>query len=94
MTRAILWKEMREQANVAIMLVVFGVVVVAAIPMAPPQADRGEMAIGVMGLFAWIFGLIAGAQLLAAEEENGTQAWLDMLPITRRRLWWRRPEPA
>ncbi|HTK78585.1 MAG TPA: hypothetical protein VL371_25225 [Gemmataceae bacterium] len=87
MTRAILWKEMREQGNIAIMLVVFGALVVAAIPLFPPSHDQGELALGVMGLFAWIFGLVAGAQLLAGEEENGTQAWLDMQPTSRRRLW-------
>jgi hypothetical protein len=49
---------MREQGNIAIMLVVFGALVVAAIPLFPPSHDQGELALGVMGLFAWIFGLV------------------------------------
>jgi len=88
--RAILWKEMREQAHVAIILVVLGALVVAVIPQVPPQGDGGVTAAAIMGLFACIFGLVAGAQLFAGEREGETQAWLDTLPIDRRRLWFRK----
>jgi ABC-type transport system involved in multi-copper enzyme maturation permease subunit len=82
-TRVILWKEMREQAHVAATLLVVAVSVTVGAKALSEAQDVVEIIVGLAALFAWVFGLVAGAQLLAGEQENGTQSWLDTLPVAR-----------
>jgi hypothetical protein len=89
-TRVILWKEMREQAHVAITLVAFAIGVIAATAVLSTAHDAVAIVSALAIFFAWILGVLTGAQLLATEKENGTQVWLDSLPTSRRDLWWRK----
>ncbi len=88
MTRALVWKELREQWVVWLALAVAAVGgVVALRPILPQDRFSGEMLVCVLWLGAWGYGLVSGSLLLAGETEEQTQAFLDLLPGTRRRLW-------
>src|SRR5262245_14766487 len=79
---------MREQALNGITLVILAVCSIAIASILAGHDDAGRTVVGLAGVFAWAAGLVVGAQLLAGEQENGTQAWLDALPAARRQLWW------
>jgi hypothetical protein len=88
-TRALVWKELREQWVVWLALAVAAVGGVAALrPILPGSRFSGEMLVCILWLGAWGYGLVSGSLLLAGETEEQTQAFLDLLPGTRRRLWW------
>jgi hypothetical protein len=89
-TRVIFWKEMREQSQSAFTLIVLGVIVMAVFSAFAAYDDEGRTVVGLAVVFAWASGLVAGAQLLAGDQENGTQPWLDVLPAARRQLYWRK----
>jgi hypothetical protein len=90
MTRVLLWKELREQWMSAVALVLLGASFLYGVgTFADPSGSvRNETAVALTVCLAWMCGLIAGAQPLAAEREACTLAWLDALPVTRRQLWW------
>jgi hypothetical protein len=97
MTRAILWKELREQLAILIALVVLGAAVVAGVvTMNPPSevgsgtndlnglADPGR---GVLLALVLVAGTVIGATLFAGEEELGTASYLYALPVRLTRLF-------
>jgi hypothetical protein len=88
MTLALVWKEVREQWIVGLALalaVAGGMAALAAV--LNPGINRDEFLTGVLCFAAWAYGAVCGALLLAGETEDGTQAFLDTLPGTRRRVW-------
>jgi hypothetical protein len=97
MTRAIVWKEFREQGLIALTLLVLGSGILAATAsLAEPPAPRVGAAnvvrmlgTGVLAtlLLAVTAGTVCGGALFAAEREAGTIGFLESLPISRWRLW-------
>jgi hypothetical protein len=87
MTRALVWKELREQWVVWLALAVAAVAGVASLHALLNPNYRDEMLVAVLWLTAWGYGLVCGSLLLAGETEEGTQFFLDTLPVTRDRLW-------
>jgi hypothetical protein len=88
MTRALVWKELREQWTSAVaVLALAAFLFLSMILTADPSGVRSEYAITVLFCMTWVAGLVAGIQPLAAERESGTLGWLDALPVTRRDLF-------
>jgi hypothetical protein len=88
MTRVLVWKELRQQWVVWLAMAVVsagGVWSLAATTNSSRQRD--EMLVVVLWFAAGVYGLIGGSLLLAGETEEETQGFLDVLPVTRRRLW-------
>jgi hypothetical protein len=88
MTRVLVWKELRQQWVVWLAMAVVsagGVCSLAAITSSNRQRD--EMLVVVLWFATGLYGLIGGSLLLAGETEEETQGFLDVLPVTRRRLW-------
>lgn len=99
MTRALVWKEVREQGTVLAALIVLGaaVLVAAAVLLDPSDAGRATelralTAAGRLGLLMLTVtaGMVVGGTLFAGEREAGTFAFLDLLPGSRWRVWWRK----
>jgi hypothetical protein len=98
-TRVLVWKEVREQGTIVVALIVLGaaVLVAAAVLMAPTDGGRATelrslTAAGRIGLIMLTVtaGMVVGGTLFAGEREAGTFAFLDMLPGSRWRVWWRK----
>jgi ABC-type transport system involved in multi-copper enzyme maturation permease subunit len=98
-TRALIWKEFREQGTVLAALIVLGaaVLVTAAVLLDPADPGRATelralTAAGRLGLLMLTVtaGMVVGGTLFAGEREAGTFAILDMLPGSRWRVWWRK----
>ncbi len=88
MTRALVWKELREQWAVWLVLALAAAGGAAGlVVLKSPGQEREELLVGLMWCCAWGYGLVCGSLLLARENEEGTQAFLDGLPATRRWLW-------
>ena len=97
MTRAIVWKELREQGTIVAAMLVMGcgLMAVLAAVVTPQQGTPAVnlfLAVSVMSvaLLAIASGAVVGATLFAGEREAGTFPFLDRLPATRWRLWWRK----
>ncbi|HVK15696.1 MAG TPA: hypothetical protein VM533_02030, partial [Fimbriiglobus sp.] len=99
MTRALVWKEVREQGAVLVALIVLGaaVLISAAVLLAPADGGRATelrslTAAGRIGLIMLTVtaGMVVGGTLFAGEREAGTFAFLDRLPGSRWRVWWRK----
>jgi hypothetical protein len=89
MTRALVWKEVREQWAVWLALMLAAVGGSAGLTyLLSPGPNRDEMLLGILWLVAWGYGLICGCLLLAGETEDGTQVFLDSLTAERGRLWF------
>jgi hypothetical protein len=87
-TRALAWKELREQWLVWVAMAVAAVGGVQGLRPFLASDDHGnQLLVWVLWLVAWGSGLVSGALLLAGETEDGTQPFLDILPVTRRQLW-------
>jgi hypothetical protein len=87
-TRVLVWKELREQWVVWLALAVVAVGGVATLhALLSPNHYRDEMLVGVLWLSAWGYGLVCGSLLFAGETEEGTQAFLELLPGNRSQLW-------
>src|SRR6185503_4536660 len=92
MTRAIVWKEFREQGLIALTLLILGsgILAAAAILADPPAPGSGAtdvMRVLGSGLLAVTAGTVCGGALFAAEREAGTMGFLESLPISRWQLW-------
>lgn len=92
MIRTLFWKEYREQRLFALLLVAIAGGLVALAPFAAPMLkipaqDVIAVQQGVMILFAILSGVVSGALHWAAERENGTETFLDMMPVPRAALW-------
>ncbi|MBN9122989.1 MAG: ABC transporter permease, partial [Planctomycetes bacterium] len=98
MIRAVVWKELREQGLIAVMLAALGgALIAAAAAFADPPSKTAAStdvvaALGAGRLLALMLvvtaGMVCGGALFAAEKEAGTMTFLDTLP-TRRWLLWR-----
>ncbi len=97
MTRAIVWKEIREQGLIALMLVILGsVVLVAASMLADPPVETAPSSdvlrfLGV-GMVATLMltvtaGMVCGGAVFSAERESGTMSFLESLPTSHWRIW-------
>jgi hypothetical protein len=95
--RAVVWKELREQGLIAVMLAVLGGALLAAAaayadPPSPAAVPSDVVAsLGTGRLLALMLvvtaGMVCGGALFAAEREAGTMAFLDALPTLRWALW-------
>jgi hypothetical protein len=95
--RAVVWKELREQGPIALVLAVLGGGLLVAtalladppIPGAPPtDVIRALGAARLVTLMLIVTaGMVCGGALFAAEKEAGTMAFLDALPAGRWPLW-------
>ena len=95
MNTVILWKEFRQQRSTWIAVTILAVLLVEGIlltigPGTMQQGREGELktfpAIVILGTII-AYGIISGAQLFAAEKEEGTLEFLDNLTGQRRPLW-------
>ena len=99
MTRVLIWKELREQAAVVIALTVLGCGVLVSMAVLLDPTDSGSIndlksltmagRLGVI-LLTMTAGLVIGGTLFAGERENGSFLYLDRLPGSRWRIWWRK----
>lgn len=97
MTRAIIWKELREQALIGLTLIVFGSgILVAAATFAEPPGQNATpsdvvrfLGAGLLAtmMLAVTAGTVCGGALFAAEREAGTIGFLESLPVSRWRIW-------
>jgi len=95
MTRALLWKELREQRQ----LVLAAWLIVAVLPLfliagmfaTTPDyelAALGEMLPTVVMLFVWpVFGAATGATSVGADMADGSLRFLFSRPVSRTRVW-------
>ena len=99
MTRALIWKELREQGTVSIALLVMGCAILVAASVLLDAGDAGKatdlrsvIVAGRLGLVLLVMtaGTVAGGTLFAGEREAGTLTFLDHLPGTRLGVWWRK----
>jgi hypothetical protein len=93
MIRALMWKEYREHRAIWLTLAIVGGAGLFGLAqlMAPggflSNTSARESLQSVAILFAWTYGLVCGAMLLANEHESGTMTFLDILPARRLQLW-------
>jgi hypothetical protein len=95
--RAVVWKEVREQGLIAVMLAVLGGgLLVAAAAFADPPSKSAPVtdvfaSLGAGRLLVLMLvvtaGMVCGGALFAAEREAGTMSFLDTLPTHRWALW-------
>lgn len=99
MTRALVWKELRDQGTVTIALLVMGCAILVAAGVLLDAGDAGKAtelkSVAVPGRLALVLlvmtaGTVAGGTLFAGEQEAGTLSFLDRLPGTRLGVWWRK----
>ncbi len=97
MTRAIIWKELREQGIIALTLVMMGTgVLIAAATLfdpgslnAPPSDVIRFLGPGLLAtlLLTVTAGMVCGGALFAAEREAGTACFLEALPVSKWQVW-------
>lgn len=97
MVKAVVWKELREQGLIALLLVVLGgaLIIAASVFGDPPSASASPSnLIGFLGaarlltlMLVVTAGTVCGGALFAAEKEAGTMSFLDALPVARGPLW-------
>ncbi len=99
MTRVIVWKEFREQGAVLLALVGLGAGLMAATAVlntssvtAQGLSVRSVNAVGPILLVMLVAtaGIVCGGSLFAGEREQATFTYLDHLPGSRWRVWWRK----
>jgi hypothetical protein len=87
-TRTLVWKELREQWVVWVFLALSAAAFGAGLyTFMSPTISRAGFMVGILGFVAWGYGLVAGALPFAGEAEEGTEAFLDVLPGGRGRVW-------
>jgi ABC-type transport system involved in multi-copper enzyme maturation permease subunit len=88
MTRALVWKELREQWIVWLALALATVGAAAGLlGLVSAGTGRDDLLVALLWLAAWGYGMLCGALVLGGDTEDGTQTFLDALPVTRRGLW-------
>lgn len=97
MIRAVVWKELREQGLIAVLLaVVGGALVAAGAAFGDPPSSGASPSnlvayLGAARLLTLMLvvtgGMVCGGALFAAEREAGTMAFLEALPVARWPLW-------
>lgn len=95
MIASLLWKEYREQRSVWLALPAFTALMIFGIwwmleVSAPTRSftTKRDALMGLAVVLAGAYGIVSGAMLLANEQENGTQIFLDALTGWRAPLWW------
>src|SRR5580765_2207645 len=96
MTAVLIWKEYRQQRPVWLAILVLSVLLIVSLGAAFGDGTglevfgdrklRAGLVITVLCMTI-TFGVISGAMLLAGEDEEGTQVYLDSLTGRRRPLW-------
>ena len=97
MTRAVLWKEIREQGAILIALVLMGSGIIAATAAFGGTSNADEGALSLRSLsnaprltamaIVLTAGVVIGGALFAGERENDTFHFLEQLPANRWRVW-------
>lgn len=97
MIRAVVWKELREQGLIAVLLAVLGgALLIAAAAFADPPSPTAPAtdvfaSLGAGRILALMLvataGMVCGGALFAAEKEAGTLPFLDALPTHRAAVW-------
>ncbi|MHB1423939.1 MAG: ABC transporter permease [Gemmataceae bacterium] len=93
MIRALMWKEYREHRSIWLALAVvsggglYGLSRFMESIWGRNYNGAHDTLRSVAVLFAWTYGLVCGAMLLANENETGTLTFLDLLPARRLELW-------
>jgi hypothetical protein len=94
MITTLVWKEYREHrviwlaTAIASSLVLVGLVPLLETSGASSHGGRADLLFAAGLFLAWGYGTICGALLLAGEVEEGTLSFLDLLPCSRRQMWW------
>jgi hypothetical protein len=87
-TRTLVWKEVREHWAVWLAVIAAAATGAAGLhALIGPERSRTETLVGLLWFAAWGYGLVCGSLLMAGESEDDTQTFLDLMPVTRRRLW-------
>ncbi len=97
MTRAVLWKEIREQGAILIALVLMGSGIIAATAVFGGTSNADDSALSLRSLsnaprltamaIVLTAGIVIGGALFAGERENDTFHFLEQLPANRWRVW-------
>lgn len=95
-TRALAWKEWKEQQPVVIaallVCVAMPVVLVAgtaATGAGPDLPELSDLMPGILALLVWpLFAAAAGGATIATELGEGTLGFLLSRPVSRARIWW------
>jgi hypothetical protein len=91
MIAALVWKEYREHRAIWLAMAGFSALFLTALAARHPADRLNELQPSLFGMAAvflcWAYGVVCGGMLLAGEAEEGTPAFLDTLPTSRRRLW-------
>ncbi len=97
MTRAVLWKEIREQGAILIALVLLGSAIIAATAAFGGTSNADEGALNLRSYsnaprltamaIVLTAGVVVGGALFAGERENDTFHFLEQLPANRWRVW-------
>lgn len=93
MMRTLMWKEYREHRLIWLAMLVTNCGALVGLSQLDQTffSPRGQSRLEILGpvaaLLVWGYGMICGAMLLAGEREEGTLPFLDILPVSRFRLW-------
>ncbi len=88
MTGVLVWKVYREQRWVWLAIAVLAAgAVLLRVTIMERDLPRDTLST-LFGSFAYVYGLVVGAILLAGEREGGTAAFLESLPVRRVSVWW------
>jgi hypothetical protein len=95
--KAVVWKELREQGLIAVLLAVLGgaLIIAASVFGDPPSTSASPSnLVGYLGaarlltlMLVVTAGTVCGGALFAFEKETGTMLFLDALPVARGPLW-------
>ncbi len=87
MTDVLVWKVYREQRQVWLVMAFLAIGAVILRLTLLERELRGEALAQLFYAFAYGYGMVVGAVLMAGEREAGTAAFLECLPAQRFRVW-------
>jgi hypothetical protein len=87
MALTLVWKELREQWIFWLAFALMAACGVSALHRLLETFGRVELVRLVLCVAGWGYGTLSAALALAGDSEEGTQAFLDLMPATRQRLW-------